>query len=425
MKAFKTIALLWLAAASISLTSCDDDPGVQNVGVTIMLTLPSDVDATAITDAQYTFHNISSGTDYTFGKDDALSILPGLYDVSYEAHYTLANGNTATLRANAQSVNILNGQTSIPLSAYANIETDDLIIAEIFFAGTVTSSGKQYNGDQYIKLYNNTDHVIYADGITLFESKFQTTQKFVYTPDIMPQAITVDALYTIPGNGTEHPVQPGEYLILADNGMDHRTGNPLSFDLSHADFEWYDESSSPTNMDIDTPTPNLDKWYSYTKSYFLLHNRGFKAYGIARIPVDKETYLKDYYYTYEYENVTAAGTFPMSQSEYRMPNEWVIDVVNLSIESDYKWTVTAPSLDSGWTFCGTIDKDKTRFFHSVRRKLLHITDEGRVIFQDTNNSSLDFNGQVIASEIEKQGTAIDINGNVATTRTYDGVTPIK
>lgn len=425
MKLIKILTLLWLAIATPVLTSCDDDPGAQNVGVSVMLTLPSDVDASALTDATYTFHNVSTGADYTFGKDEALNVLPGLYDISFEAHYTLPNGNTATLRANAQSVNISAGQSSITLTTYSNIETDDLIISEIFYTGTVTSTGKQYHGDQYVKLYNNTDHVIYADGLTFFESKFLTTQKFNYDPDIMGEAITVDALYTVPGSGKDHPVQPGEYFILADAGMDHRSGNPLSFDLSHADFEWYDLSTSPSNMDIDTPTPNLDKWYCYTKSYFLLHNRGFKAYGIARIPVDKETYLKDYYYTYNYDNVTSAGTFPMSQSAYRLPNEWVVDVVNLSIESNYKWTVTAPVLDSGWTYCGTIDKDKTRYFHAVRRKLLHLTEDGRAIFQDTNNSSADFNGHVTPSEIENQGTAVDVSGKTATTRTYDGINPIK
>ena len=134
------------------------------------------------------------------------------------------------------------------------IESNDLIIAEIFFAGTLRPSGNQYYGDDYVKLYNNTNHVIYADGLTLFETKFTTTEKYDYTPNIMNEAVTVHALYTIPGSGTEHPVQPGEYMLLADTGIDHRQANSNSFDLSHADFEWYDLSTSPSSMDIDSPT---------------------------------------------------------------------------------------------------------------------------------------------------------------------------
>jgi hypothetical protein len=314
----------------------------------------------------------------------------------------------------------------VVLNAYNNIESDDLIISEVFFAGTLQTSGNQYYGDDYVKLYNNTDHVIYADGLTFFESKFTTTEKYDYSPDIMNEAMTVQALYTIPGSGNDYPVQPGEYLLLADTGIDHRISNPNSFDLSNADFEWYDVSSNPNSLDIDGPTvTNLDKWYCYTLTYFMLHNRGFKAYGIARIPIDRDTYLKDYYYTYDYEMITAAGTFPMSQSSYRLPNEWIVDVVNCSVESNYAWCVCAPQLDCGWTYCGKINSDKTRFFRSVRRKMLYLNEDGNPVLKDTNNSSADFNPECIPSEIEIQGTAIDFNGTPCTTLTYDGVTPIE
>lgn len=304
--------------------------------------------------------------------------------------------------------------------------SEDMVIAEVFFTGTLQSSGNNYYGDDYVKLYNNSNHLVYADGLTFFESKFLTTEKFDYTPDIMEEAMTVQALYTIPGSGTDHPVRPGEYLLLADTGIDHRTLNPNSFDLSHADFEWYDISSSPNNMDIDAPgVPNLDKWYCYSKSFFILHNRGFRAYGIARIPVDKETYLRDYLYNYEYVMVLESGTFPMSQDAYRLPNEWIVDVVNCSIPTNRIWNVSSSTLDKGWTYCGDYDKDKNRFFHSVRRKLLGFASEGIAILKDTDNSSEDFNPFVIASEIELQGTAIDTKGSKANSITYDGITPKK
>ncbi len=90
-----------------------------------------------------------------------------------------------------------------------------------------------------------------------------------------------------------------------------------------------------------------------------------------------------------------------------------------------EWTVCSPLLDMGWTNCGTIDHDKTRYFHSVRRKLLFLDENGRPVFKDTNNSSEDFNPMCIPSEIELQGTIIDLMGNRATMKTYDGVTPIE
>lgn len=342
----------------------------------------------------------------------------------YEAELQTSDGQISKVRAQAHSIQITDGINNLTLTAYLQPTGDDLVIAEIFFAGSQQSSGNNYVGDDYIKLYNNTDHVIYADGVSFFESDFMTTQKFDYTPDIMDQAMSVDAIYTIPGNGSDYPVQPGEYLLIADNAIDHRTSNPNSFDLSHADFEWYDESTTPNFFDIDNPNvTNLDKWYCYTKSVFMLHNRGFKAYGIARIPQDRDSYLKDNLYQYEYEMVLPAGTFPMDGEGYKIMNEWILDVVNLSVESERVWNVCHSSLDAGWTSCGTIDKDPTRFFRSVRRKMTGLTEDGKPVLQDTNNSSVDFNANCIPSEIEMQGTAIDYTGAKASTITYDGVTP--
>ena len=421
------IKILFTVMATVILTGCDDaltSTEVNRTAVEVNITLPALPDGSEVVDETVTFRNVSSNMSYEYTPNSEITLLPGLYNVSYTARVFHSGTATTSLRANASSVNITGSHSEIDLTAYNNIDTDDLIIAEIFFSGTLQSSGNPYYGDDYLKLYNNTDHVIYADGITIFESKFLTTKKYDYTPDIMAEAMTVDALYTVPGSGQDVPVLPGCYLLIADTGIDHRVANPNSFDLSHADFEWYDVSATPNSLDIDGAVPNMDKWYCYTRSFWMLHNRGFKAYGIARIPVDRDTYLRDYMYDYEYEELTNAGTFPMSQTAYKIPNEWIIDVVNCSVDSSVAWGVCAPTLDCGWTGCGTIDQDKTRFFRSVRRKLLYITDEGRAVLADTNDSSADFNKMCIPSEIEIQQTSTDCFGTPASQPTYDGVTPM-
>ncbi len=429
MKPQTILSSLLLALASpglVTLTSCDDslESSLTRADVEVALTLPEDVQPSDVTNERYAFKNVSTGTTSTFLPSETISLLPGLYDVSYTASAPLHNGLTAELKAMRQSVVLGEGANRIVLSPVCNLPSDDLIISEIFFAGTLQTSGNVYYGDDYIKLYNNTDRVIYADGLTIFESKLSTTQKLDLTPDIMPEAMTVHALYTIPGSGREHPVAPGEYLLIADTGIDHRVINPNSFDLSGADWEWYDVSSNPSSLDIDSPSvDNLDKWYCYTLSFFVLHNRGFKAYGIARIPLDRDTYLKDYYYSYDYVLITQAGSFPMSQSAYRLPNEWIKDVVTCSVQAQYEWNVCSPALDMGWTHCGSIDHDKGRYFHAVRRKMTGLTEDGRPILKDTNNSTEDFNAMVTPSEIEIQGSAIDVAGTPCTTLTYDGVTP--
>ena len=412
-----------LAAVTLCFaTACSDDEPAPS-RLTINLQMPEGIDAAAVSDASFKVRNVTNGEESTFTDASGIELRPGLYDLSYTASYVLPNGAKSMLRGAKTSVEVTGATTDISLPVYANIENDDFVIAEIFFTGTLQSTGTQYAGDKYVKLYNNTDHVLYADGITLFESSFMTVSKQEYTPDIMNSDVAVQAVYTVPGSGHDHPVMPGEYFILCDNGMDHRSLCDNSFDLSHADFEWYDESNNPRFPDTDTPVPNLDKWYCYTNTTFSLHNRGFRAFGIARMQVAKEDFLANYTYDYNYTMVLPTGSYPMSGSTYRIPNTWVIDVVNCSVESEYQWNVTSPALDMGWTYCGHVDQDKSRYFKAVRRKVLYLREDGTPVLQDTNNSTADFNAEVTPSEIEMQQSAMDVNGTKCTTLTYDGVMP--
>lgn len=421
----KYLYLLLVAVVAMLFVGCSSDDELTTCNLKVNLSLPENITIQQLRDGVLSAKNVSNGQTVQFTDLSDVRLQGGLYDFSYTAKISLPNNVEATVAGARQSVEVTGSTSSITLDLFENIANDDFIISEIFFAGTLQPSGNQYSGDDYIKLYNNTDHVLYADGITIFETEFMTVDKNEYTPDLMNEAVSVQALYTVPGNGTEHPVQPGEYFLIADNGIDHRVSNPNSFDLSHADFEWYDESTNPNFMDIDSPSvPNMDKWYCYTATYFGLHNRGFRAVGIARIPVGETEYLDNYFYTYEYDMVLSVGTFPMSGEAYKIPNEWVVDVVNMSVASEYQWNVTSPTLDMGWTHCGTVDHDMSRYFHSVRRKLLYVNASGNPVFQDTNNSTNDFNAMVVPSEIENQGTAVDVDGTPCSVKTYDGVTPI-
>ena len=181
-----------------------------------------------------------------------------------------------------------------------------------------------------------------------------------------------------------------------------------------------------SQQDTDNPdVPNMIKVFSYSKSITIL-DQAQRAFGIARLGIPPEQFLAENEYVATYDLVTAAGTFNRTKDGcYKVPNEWVLDVVTLAPSDNYAWNVTSPALDCGWTYVAQNASDKTRFFKSVRRKMLYINEEGNPVYKDTNNSSEDFNARVTPSEIELQGTATDADGNAATTVTYDGVTPVK
>lgn len=422
-----TLAALFMAA------SCSDDVAeIPKTNATFTLALPEDAQNITVNTQVLKVKNLSTGQTTEYSDIANVSLPEGLYDCDYSAEvtYTVSNSDGESgetkgrLTGKVENVEITGASKSMEIETYLSAENDDFIFEEIFFSGTLRSSGSQYYGDSYIKIYNNTDHVLYADGVAFCESKFKSTLFFEYSPDIRKDTMTIWSLYVIPGSGTDHPVMPGHSMIICDTGIDHRNANPNSFDLSAADFEWYDVSTKPNYLDIDSETvPNLDKWYCYTLSFYVLHNRGFTSFALARIPIDKETYLRDYWYTYDYTMYLPAGTFPMQQSAYKMPNSWIIDGVNCSVESKRVWNILPPSVDAGWTHVGYIDHDKTRYFRSIRRKMLYLNADGTMKLKDTNNSTDDFNTECIPSVIEAQHSAIDANGTKATTETYDGVQP--
>lgn len=315
----------------------------------------------------------------------------GFYNLTFKQNL-LYKGNELLLRAYLNNRVVATDEVLPPLMATVSMKQNDFVLAEIFFSGTVTPEGKQYTGDKYFVLYNNTDSVLYADGLVLMESKFLTARRDLVTPDMMDSAMTVDAIYRIPGDGTRFPVEPSRTLLIADNAMDHRTMNSNSFDLSHADVEWYDQSTSATVTDVDNPeVPNMDKLYCYTQTIWIPHNQGHKAFAIGRLPKDMsdEQYLKQYFYAYDYQTVTQAGTFSMSGEAYLFPNEWIVDAVNLAPATTFQWLVTSERLDAGYTYVAQTGSDKTRYGLSVRRKQF-IDGNGVSKLQDTNNSTDDF-----------------------------------
>ena len=103
-----------------------------------------------------------------------------------------------------------------------------------------------------------------------------------------------------------------------------------------------------------------------------------------------------YYLNYKYELVTSAGTFSQSKKSYVIPNEWIVDAVNLSPSETFQWLTFSQTLDAGYTYVAPTGSDVTRFGKAVRRKVQQIVN-GRRVLQDTNNSTDDFEHGVPAN----------------------------
>ncbi|HJA13872.1 MAG TPA: DUF4876 domain-containing protein [Candidatus Butyricimonas faecavium] len=376
--------------------ACTDDDKVKITEFTLTLTEPEDLNVTSISDLHVTFKNVNTGkitTNTLTGTEGKITLNEGLYNITVEGKMNyIVDEKTVEgqVKGYKESVNIVGATSTDNIKLFLFNSKADFVIEEVYFAGNTTPEGKQYSGDQYFKIYNNSDSVLYADGLVILESEFTTSRQYDYTPDIMSQAMTVAHVYAIPGNGKEYPVQPGESILICDKAIDHTVATPNSFDLRNANFEWYNDN----DRDVDNPeVPNLDIIYSSTLTIWTLNNQGLKAYAIARMGVDKQTFLKDYLYECSYVN----SGITMTRNFYKFPNEWIIDAVNISNKAQYIWNVVDASLDMGFTYCGEVASDKNRYNKSVRRKVLSTTPDGRKILKDTNNSTEDFEAKATPS----------------------------
>lgn len=284
----------------------------------------------------------------------------------------------------------------------------EFVIEEIYFTGTAlpeTGSPDKYQGDQYIKIRNNTDEDLYADGMLLILQSSVLSNMEGEIPaavDFREEYCAGQAFYAIPGSGRDVPVKAGESLIIVNNAQNHLESNPDSWDATTADFEWYDESSNENFLDTDNPAvPNLDKWYAQTLTVHSLHKRGAYGIAIAMPPAGTtgEQFLQDhpigdgYYYIFHSPN---GSDYEMPIKGYFVPNEWVLDAVNTGGRNTFGMAPWGTSLDAGYTWCGTEDSDPDRFNKSVIRKT---GADGKLV--DTNNSSNDFTPDTTPSLLAK------------------------
>lgn len=247
------------------------------------------------------------------------------------------------------------------------------VIKEIYFAGSTTPANGSYYQDQYIEIYNNSDSVLYADGLSIVESSHLSSNAIPeYTN--YPNDFIVGALYTIPGVGTTYSVAPGKSIVIASLGINHKTANANSpVDLSKADFEWYDDG-----RDVDVPeVPNMIRNFCYSNTIWVLHVRGYKAYAIFKAPGSYADFLSQ-------NSISVQTPSGSSVTRVKVPDNLIYDGVELGAVGALGSKSLSSSIDVSYTYCNASYNGK-----GVRRKMLEWKN-GRAVLQDTNNSATDF-----------------------------------
>lgn len=251
----------------------------------------------------------------------------------------------------------------------------DLLISKIYYSGTKDNMDRNYTADAFVEIFNNSDEVVYIDGKYLALTESKSPPAFLPADD--PNYIYTRQIVRFPGQGTDYPVLPGKSIVIAArSARDHRVNASKSVDLSDADFEVKDTDG------MGNPAVKALTMYSSSTS---LRNLNLISGGPNAIFLfETEENVLDWpeFYT------------PGSSTGERfrqVPVSTVIDGVETLRNS--AGTGPNPSLkrlhnhiDAGFSFISALSGYVNE---SIERKVSRIED-GRIILQDTNNSTVDF-----------------------------------
>jgi hypothetical protein len=371
---------LLLSCAAL-LTACDKTDNVKEITVSVQINPPADVtNPPASYKVEFINYNDNSKVEKTTDEDGktTASILPGIYTISASAE-ALEQGFSVIYSGSLVNENIVTDNSSYTITVQA-AKSGTLVFKEIYYTGSRTPAEKTYFRDQFIEVYNNSETVVYADGLcigTLYTNLASPDQP-TWDKENAADYVYYQWLWQIPGNGTDYPVNPGESIIIAQYATNHKVENlnpNAPVDLSSSEFEGYiDGSTAQTDM----PAINLNlifRMSSYAKMPQWLNAVQGCAYAL--------------FFPDEDTDITELTTQVGSTAEgVAIPISLILDAVETVGDATKVQLKRIPTvLDAGATTVEATYNSK-----SVARKIKE-TKDGRNIYQDTNNTTNDFEVQ--------------------------------
>lgn len=369
--------LLLMVSALICFTSCEDD-SVNEYNVTFKVVKKED--NSVVANAKVLITNKSTAVTDTL-KTDAQGLVSKVFEEgSYNLLCTVKEYNFVYTASEQNVAFNLDAQQVVVELEKATV-SQGLIIKEVYYKGSRTPENKSYLHDQFVEIYNNSDEVVNLDGLCFGNQDESCTKPSVWVDDNGNKLDRIPiwgVTWMIPGSGSEHPLQPGESIVIARAGKNHKSEfNPNSpVDLGDADWEFY---MSTSDKAVDYPgAANLNLVYSSVSaamSSYAIWSSG-PACIIFRLPEnDAQAFVNDT----DNFMIKPGRTSPNALMVHK---DWVIDGVECIKSEAYQNKRLHNTIDAGFTFVND-------YATSVRRKVKEIKD-GRTIYQDTNNSTEDF-----------------------------------
>lgn len=230
-----------------------------------------------------------------------------------------------------------------------------LVISEIYACGPPKAG--LYFHDKYLEIFNQSDKIEFLDGMQIAIIYRNGPTGFSYVDD--PNYVHTTSLWKFPGKGNDYPILPGEFVVCAEDAIDHRINAPKSIDLSKVSFEFYkDDAPDIDNAEV----PNMKMIYQpYGYDWLIGGEAG--AIVIANAPTDSLIWFEDHFV---------------------IPNNYVLDGVEyLSDVTRLDKKRLYPGIDAG--AAGGI-----QFYTGKTIERIPSLKDGKIHLEDNNNSSIDF-----------------------------------
>lgn len=381
---------------AVMLSACVEEHAVNVVSVTVSVERPA-----AYADMPLDSVSVAARNNYTGDELTSLTNAAGQVTLSLEeGEYTFSatavkrlnvdiGGSLALmdvqLVGNRENVSVNSLSTAFVISLQPSMINPEggWVIKEIYHRGGRTKEGdKSYWHHHFFELYNNSNVTLYADGLALAETQLNgvASTNGIFSREEIDTTTFVRTLYAIPGSGSSHPVAPGGSLLIASQPIDHRSYAQPELDLSGADYQWYDYTPN-TGQAIDVAeVPNLIKYYSYSLTIWVPTVQGNTAWLIAKIPDLNNDYVESH------TDRRPMAHIPTNYvTSVKIANRYILDAVECTGGTSFNGKMLSVALDAGIIPSGATYSGK-----SIRRKVKEVTADGRLIYQDTNDSAKDF-----------------------------------
>lgn len=420
-KIARMISAMLLTAVSLSVFSCSKIDEQNYLGnIKVRLVAPEGAKDINYKEMKVKLLNVVDASERTAGSDENgivsfSELTAGSYNLTVVSEKYSGSKNDVPVSSNETT------EVDLPLSIIKFNE--GLVVKEVFYSGhnyEFDFASATLMKDQFIELFNNSDKILYLDGLCIADiwtgatadMESAPTIPFLQDESMDHNFVYADVVIRIPGSGQEHALQPGESFLIATNAINFkeelkRAGIEMGMqdmltpdllahiiDLSVADMETYAvdflaEQGREGNafFDLDNPSvPNMENvYFGEHKDFFFMDMS-----GAAPIVFKEERLLSKadiVKYTYQQKDNPVKSEMMLM----KIPVEWVIDGADFvnNAESS-RWKRLPFSIDAGFGFIPNDNGTLTNFSQKRKVDSDKSTELGRCVLADTDNTTNDF-----------------------------------